>query len=360
MSARHAVLVSLGFVALATMPHGDASRDGRPVVAIIADATGTELTDFMIPRATLASSGVAQVVTVAPRLGRISLPPSQIGIEPDLTMAAFDAAHPDGADFVVVPALVDRTNPVVLAWLRRQAAHGATIVAICEGAWTVAEAGLLDGRSATSHWHALDKLEKKYPGTKWVRDRRYVVDDHLITSAGVTAALPVSLFVIERIAGRRVADSVAQRIGLTTWDATHETAEFRVTKGMYVKAIANQLSWWRHEEIAVPVVDGVDEIALALTLDAIPRTIRGKAFTWSEDGASVIGRQGLRVSVDRARAAVPSDARELRLPATSTPSAAALDSALVRLTQWYGPDAAQLITTGMEYPTKHACPACRS
>ncbi|HEX7978638.1 MAG TPA: DJ-1/PfpI family protein [Gemmatimonadaceae bacterium] len=349
MSARHAVLVSLGLVALATMPRGEAPRDTRPVVAIVADAAGTELTDFMIPRATLASSGIAQVVTVAPRLGRISLPPSQISIEPDQTMAAFDAAHPTGADYVVVPALVDRANPAVLAWLRKQAAHGATIVAICEGSWTVAATGLLDGKSATSHWHALEKLEKKYPRTTWVRDRRYVVDDHLITSTGVTAALPVSLVMIERIAGRRVADSIAASIGIPAWDATHETAAFRVTKGMYVKAIANQLAWWRHDEIAVPVADGVDEIALALTLDAIPRTIRGKAFTWSADGAPVVGRQGLRISVDWPRAVVPSDARELRLPSASAPSASALDSALVRLTRWYGRDAAELITMGMEY-----------
>ena len=345
-----AARAALALVTLAIAPRAHAQRDARPVVAIVADAGGTELTDFMIPHATLASSGVARVVTVASHAGRIALPPSTTSVVPDQTMAAFDAAHPAGADFVVVPALVDRANPAVLAWLRRQAAHGATIVSICEGAWTVAAAGLLDGRSATSHWHALDALAKKYPRTRWVRDRRYVVDDHLVTSAGVTASLPASLYLVERIAGRQVADSVARSIGVAAWDPTHETAAFRLTKAMYAKAVVNHFAWWRHDAVAVPVADGVDEIALALTLDAIPRTMRGEAFTWSADGAPVTGRQGLRISVDRARAAVPSDARVLRLPTPATPPAAALDSALARLTQWYGRDAAELITMGMEYP----------
>jgi transcriptional regulator GlxA family with amidase domain len=343
---RRALPAALALAALAIVPAAHAQRDARPVVAIVADANGTELTDFMIPRATLAGSGVAQVVVVAAHAGRIALPPSSMTVEPDQTMTAFDAAHPAGADYVIVPALVDHANPAVIAWLRRQAAHGATIVAICEGVWAVAEAGLLDGRSATSHWHALDALAKKYPRTHWVRDRRYVVDDHVITSTGVTASLPVSLFIVERIAGRQVADSVARRVGVTTWDPTHETAAFHLTKGMYARAILNHFAWWRQDLIGVPVADGVDEIALALTLDAIPRTMRAKAFTWSVDGAPVIGRQGLRLSVDRARGAIPNGAREIRLP--STP-ASALDSALVQLTRWYGSDAAELIAMGMEY-----------
>ena len=342
------VAVTLALFTLTIAPVAGAQRDARPVVAIVADAAGTELTDFTIPRGTVAGSGVVQVVTVAARTGRIALPPSSMTVEPDQTMAAFDAAHPAGADYVIVPALVDHENLAVLAWLRRQAAHGATMVSICEGAWALAAAGLLDGRSATSHWHALDALAKKYPRTTWVRDRRYVVDHHLITSTGVTASLPVSLYLVEQIAGRHVADSVARSIGVATWNTTHETAAFHLTKGMYARAILNHFAWWRQDLVAVPVADGVDEIALALTLDAMPRTMRGRAFTWSADGAPVTGKQGLKMSVDRARAAVPRHARELRL-STSAPPASALDSALAQLTHWYGNDAAELITMGMEY-----------
>jgi hypothetical protein len=119
---------------------------------------------------------------------------------------------------------------------------------------------------------------------------------------------------------------------------------------MYVKGTWNTLAPWRHDAIGVPVAQGFDEIALALTVDAISRSIRGKAFTWSEDGASVTGRQGLRISVDRPRSAVEAGTREIGLSSASRAPASALDSAIVRLTGWYGRDAAELIALGMEYP----------
>lgn len=331
----------------------------RPVVAIIADSAGTELTDFMVPHAALTEAGVARVITVARREGRIRLVPGRIHIEPDLTMAAFDAANPRGADYVIVPAIVDHENATVVAWIRDQAAHGATIVSICEGARTAAMAGVFKGRRATSHWSALDDLAKKYPGTTWVRNQRYVVDDHVISTTGVSASLPASMFLIQRIGGRELADSVARRMGIESWSPEHDTDSYRLTKWVYVKAAWNYVAWWRHDEVGVHLADGFDEVALALTVDAIARTIRGKPFTWSEDGAQVRGRQGLRVSVDRSRAEVSAGARELPLPASPLRAAGALDAAIAKLTKWYGSDAANLIEMGMEYSPSDARPEAR-
>lgn len=131
-------------------------HDARiPVIAIVADSSGTELTDFMVPRATLTEAGIAHVVTVALHAGAIRLVPGTITIVPDLTLAAFDSANPGGANYVIVPAMVDHDNPAIAAWLRSQAAHGATIMSICEGARTVAYAGLFEGRRATTHWSAM-------------------------------------------------------------------------------------------------------------------------------------------------------------------------------------------------------------
>jgi transcriptional regulator GlxA family with amidase domain len=321
-----------------------------PVIAIGVDSAGTELTDFMIPHAVLTESGVARVVSVALHAGRIRLRPGTVSIEPDLTMAAFDAANSRGADYVVVPALVDHESPAIAAWIRAQAARGATIVSICEGARTVAKSGVLEGRRATTHWSALGELSKRYPGTTWVRNLRYVVDDHIITTTGVSAALPASIVLIDRIAGRAAAESMARRVGLTTWDPTHDTDAFHVTRWIYVKGAWNTLAPWRHEAVGVRVAPGFDEIALAFTVDAISRSIRGRAFTASEDGAPVTGRQGLRISVDRPYAAIETGTREIALPSPLLPPASALDSAIVRLTSWYGSDAAELISLGMEHP----------
>ena len=75
-------------------------------------------------------------------------------VEPQATIAEFDARHPDGADYVIVPAMSRDDDPAALAWLRSQATKGAMIVGICAGAKVVGEAGLLDGKRATTHWYS--------------------------------------------------------------------------------------------------------------------------------------------------------------------------------------------------------------
>jgi putative intracellular protease/amidase len=284
---------------------------------------------------------------VAARAGRIPLTPSTITVEPDMTLAAFDSAVPTGADYVIVPAMVDPENPAVRAWLKVQAAHGAVIVSICEGARVVAGAGLLEGKRATTHWHALDDLEKHYPGTTWVRNARYVVSDGRISTTGVSASLPVSLYLVERIAGRAVADSAARALGVDAWDTAHDTDAFQLTRWMYLKAATTYLVRRPRDVIAVPVANGVDEVALAFTLDAIPRTMRARSLTWSADGESVVSRQGLRISVDAGPLRGARTARRLVVP--SVRPASALDSAIAQLGAWYGADARELIAVGMEY-----------
>ena len=122
------------------------SRFGRsrPVIAIVGENSGTELTDFVIPYGILAQSGVAEVVTVGVHPGVITMRPA-LHVQPSATAATFDAQFPDGADYVIVPAMIKRDDPALLAWLSRQSGKGATIVSICDGALVVANAGLLKG-----------------------------------------------------------------------------------------------------------------------------------------------------------------------------------------------------------------------
>lgn len=324
----------------------------RPVIAIVASNDGTELTDFMIPRAILTEANIGDVISVARDTGRVRLRPGGLTIDVDMTIAAFDAAHPKGANYVIVPAITDRENPAIVAWIAQQAARGATIVSICEGAWTVAKAGLLDGHRATSHWHALDDLEKKYPRTTWVRDSRYVMDDRMISTTGVSASLPLSIALIERIAGRGLADSVAKRVGLTSWNPAHDSRAFGFSKGMYAQIVFNGLAWWRHDDVGVHIETGVDEVALALTVEVLSRSYRAIPFTWTEHAAMVTGRQGLHVYVDRPAPVVSAGGKQIRLPFTSAAPAASLDSALARLELWYGRGPATVAAMTLEYPRK--------
>src|SRR5687767_13823307 len=112
------------------------SAPKRPVVAVIADNDGTETTDFIVPYAVLARSGVADVLAVAPEDRPIRLTPA-LAISPQITIASFEARYPDGADYVIVPKIDETAEPTIVAWIQKQASKGAMIVGICSGVKTV-------------------------------------------------------------------------------------------------------------------------------------------------------------------------------------------------------------------------------
>ena len=98
-----------------------------------------------------------------------------------------------------------------------------SIIGVCAGAKVVGEAGLLDGKRATTHWYYVEELREKHPAIHYVADRRLVVDQGVATTTGVTASMPMSLTLIEAIAGREKAEAVGRDIGLTHWDARHDS-----------------------------------------------------------------------------------------------------------------------------------------
>ena len=195
-------------------PYVNRHGHARPLVAIVGENYWTELTDYVVPFGILAASGAADVVALGTQPGPIRMFPAPVNVQPEATTAAFDAAHPEGADYVVVPAVHRDADPPRLAWVRAQAERGATIVGVCDGVWVLARAGLLDGRQATGHWYSLDTLREDFPGTRFVTGRRYVADGRVVTTTGVTATIPVSLALVAAIAGRDRALELAASLGL--------------------------------------------------------------------------------------------------------------------------------------------------
>jgi transcriptional regulator GlxA family with amidase domain len=105
-----------------------------------------------------------------------------------------------------------RRDPDLIRWLERVAPRVRRVVGLCTGAFVLAEAGLLDGRRATTHWMDCDELARRFPAVTVERDPIYVRDGHVYTSAGSTAALDLVLALVEEDVGRRVALQVAQRM----------------------------------------------------------------------------------------------------------------------------------------------------
>ncbi len=321
----------------------------RPVVAVVGENSGTELVDFMIPYGVLADSGVADVVALGTAPGPLQFRPA-LRLQPQATLADFDAGTPLGADYVVVPAVTQDKlhDPALVAWLQAQSGKGATVVSICDGALVVANAGLFDGHRATGHWATRAQREKEHPAAHWLRNVRYVADGNVVSSAGVSAAIPTSLALVEAIGGAEAAHRTAARLGAAGWDDRHDSDQFAIGAGIALTYVGNRFLR-SNEPVVVTLSDGVDDVALALTLDAWGRTMRSAIAIEAPAGAPVHSSHGLTLLPSEAPTtpAVPAEARALSIPAG--PSLAALDRALAEIGTRYGAATERYVGLEMEY-----------
>jgi transcriptional regulator GlxA family with amidase domain len=119
------------------------------------------------------------------------------------------------ADIVVVPWWDDpeeRAPEPILAALRDAHRRGAQIVGLCLGSFVVADAGLLDGRAATTHWQWADAFRRRFPAVDVRPETLYVDEGDVITGAGATAGVDTCLYVLAQRAGQSTATRVARRI----------------------------------------------------------------------------------------------------------------------------------------------------
>jgi putative intracellular protease/amidase len=319
----------------------------RPLIAIIGINDATETTDYLMPYGILTRADVADVVTLATAPGPVTLFPT-LKVEPHATTAEFDAQHPDGADYVIVPAMSRDDDPEALQWIRNQSARKAIIIGVCVGAKVVGEAGLLHGKRATTHWYSVKELRGKHPTMRYVEDRRIVVDDGVATTTGITASMPMSLTLIEAIAGRDKARAVGREIGLADWDERHESDAFKFTRPFALTAIGNTAAFWAHERLGIELKPGMDEVSLALVTDAWSRTYRSQAVTFANTAGTQQSRNGIRILPDEVAASWPA-ARRLpeigdRMPAE------ALDDALQGIAARYGTRTTDFVAMQLEYP----------
>ncbi|WP_339414010.1 DJ-1/PfpI family protein [Pseudomonas sp. EA_35y_Pfl2_R5] len=318
----------------------------RPVIAVLGENRMTELVDFVVPYGILKRADIAEVLAVAPDPGTIKMLPA-LSVAADISTAEFDARHPQGADYLIVAATHHNDDARLLAWIRAQAGKGATLLGICDGVFSLAHAGLLNGRRATGHWYSANNRQAQFPKTQWLEQRRYVVDGPIISSSGVSAAMPVSLALVEAIAGRTRAQQLADELGLADWSATHDSRAFTLQRADYLTLAGNWLAFWGHETLIIPVQAGIDEIALALTADAHARTYRSQVL--SSATAPLLTRSGLRLIPDR----VHGEPGMHSLSIGKGPASHALHQALADIANRHGAATARLVALQLEYPSPY-------
>jgi transcriptional regulator GlxA family with amidase domain len=100
----------------------------------------------------------------------------------------------------------------LLTWIRKQARSVRRLASVCTGAFFLAEAGLLKGRRATTHWGSCERLAERYPDVSVEPDTIFVREGSIYTSAGVTAGMDLALAMVEEDHGREVALAVAREL----------------------------------------------------------------------------------------------------------------------------------------------------
>lgn len=119
-------------------------------------------------------------------------------------------------DILVVPGgwgtRREISNRRVLTWISERAKQVETLTSVCTGAMLLGQAGLLDGRRATTHWRSLDRMRQSFPAVT-VEDNLHVVEDgHVVTSAGISAGIDMALRVVTRVFGEAVGRATARHM----------------------------------------------------------------------------------------------------------------------------------------------------
>jgi len=319
----------------------------RPVIAIIGINDATETTDFLMPYGILRRADVADVMSVATNEGPVKLYPA-LSVLPDASISTFDKRFPQGADYVIVPAMSREDDPAALKWIREQAGKGATIIGVCIGSKVVANSGLLENRRATTHWYALNSMLKEHPSIIYVPDRRFVVEQGVATTTGISASMPMMVTLIEAIAGADRARAVAKDLGIATWDARYRSGAFGLSRPFVSTVMRNRAAWWNHERLAIELEGNVDEVSLALMADAWSRTYRSQVQTFAMRPEPVVTQHGARILPDEV---VSSSSKNDVLPTiTGLKPATTLDLTLKAISNRYGQSTARIVAAQLEYP----------
>jgi putative intracellular protease/amidase len=179
-------------------------NDKRKRVAILL-FDGVQIIDFSAPYEVFGQADF-KVVTVAGKKLPVTTS-MNLTVTPD-----YDFQSAPAPDILVVPggaidsALNDATT---IEWIQRNSVNAQHVLSVCNGAFILAKAGLLDGLKATTFYRLIDQLAQQAPKTKVVRDQRFVDNGKVITTAGLTSGMDGSLHVVSKVLGKGEAQRIA-------------------------------------------------------------------------------------------------------------------------------------------------------
>lgn len=197
------------------MPKVDTEPMARSVV--ILGFPGVQALDLIGPHDVF--TGAALLTEGGYRVSVVSRDGQPITTGTGLAFVGQAMAEPRDIDTLILPggAGVDaaRDDPATMAWIRRAAQNSRRVVSVCTGAFLAAQAGLLDGCRATTHWAFADRMAREFPAVTVDREPIFLRSSHRVwTAAGVAAGIDLSLALVEDDYGTEVAQTVARYLVL--------------------------------------------------------------------------------------------------------------------------------------------------
>jgi transcriptional regulator GlxA family with amidase domain len=185
-------------------PIGIVAFDGVEILDLAGPMEGFALTNFGCQRSGIADEDVYPIRVIAKNPGPVTAS-CGLRIHAD---SAYDE-FTDEIDTLLIPGAPDvacvLADPSLRAWVRSMSGRVRRLVSVCTGAFLLAEAGLLDGRRATTHWAYCERLAADYPKVAVEADRIFLRDGPISTSGGITAGIDLTLALVEEDWGREQA-----------------------------------------------------------------------------------------------------------------------------------------------------------
>lgn len=294
-------------LAAAVVPQPTPGYDAdKPTVAVLLGNTRTEATDFLAPYAMFAESGAYNVYAVAESRAVRTLA-GGVDVVPQFSFRELAARLHHSPDIIVVPAILNIRSPEnvpVLDWLRQNGHDQTLLFSWCAGAEVLAESGLIDGKTVTTHWDDINAFERAYPVVTWQRGERYIDAGTLLTTGGITAGVDATLHLLARLNGQDVADKVAQAMHYAGSPFVTNPRMPQYTRTLVDSTVVLNLAFtWPKPHTGVWLYDGVGEVDLAAVVEAYQLSSTEHTSTMAA-GPAVVSQHGLQI-VPRTQGAHP-------------------------------------------------------
>lgn len=189
-------------------------------------------------------------VTIASSDGEFIRTANNINIKPHCGIA--DIQH---TDLIIISSAthIERIlekNPELVPWICHHYRQGAHVASVCTGVFLLAATGLLDDKSATLHWGFVDEFRKRYPRVKLDHDRIFIDHGRLYCSAGVSAGMDLSLYLVEKFSGRKAAVASAKTMLLDMGRERQAPYEYFCAPRDHCDPIINNAQKWIEENHA--------------------------------------------------------------------------------------------------------------